>query len=395
MQNKIKLPFLTLLLMISFASVNAVLFTPALPDIANYYAISSNTAQLTISWFLIGYAVGQLLYGPLANRFGRKPALYMGISLEILSSLLCVLAGVIKDYQLLILGRFMLALGAGVGLKMTFTIVNECYEPKMASQKLSYLLIAFAITPGLGVALGGYLNNHFGWISCFYATALYGLFLLFLSTRLPETRMDLDYDALKIKHLLRSYIQQFKNKGLVLGSLYLGGGSCFVYVFAALAPFIAINLLNMNSVDYGLANLLPPIGLLAGSLMSARLVKKYPLKFVIRIGVLFTCLGTIWMLLAMLLQVSALFALFFPMMLSYFGLSMIIANSSSIAMSETTDKAHGSAVMNFLNMGLVTLVVLSLNLISIKALLLPIIYMVICVGLVVMNKSITAYDKST
>src|SRR5690349_18525902 len=104
--------FLTLLLMISFASVNAVLFTPALPAIADFYAISDSEAQLTITLFLIGYAVGQLIYGPIANRFGRKPALYAGIILQIISSLLCVFAGIIHVYSILVLGRLFLALGS-------------------------------------------------------------------------------------------------------------------------------------------------------------------------------------------------------------------------------------------------------------------------------------------
>src|SRR3990167_4543661 len=101
MEARHTLPFFTLLLMISFASVNAVMFTPALPDIANFFDITHDSAQLTISWFLIGYALGQLLYGPLANRFCRKPAIYGGISLQIISSFICVLAGIIHQYPLL------------------------------------------------------------------------------------------------------------------------------------------------------------------------------------------------------------------------------------------------------------------------------------------------------
>src|SRR5471030_3210138 len=111
MQNKPNLPFITLIMLISFASVNAVLFTPALPNIAHFFSITHAAAQQTITWFLIGYALGQLVYGPLANRFGRKPALYGGISLQIVSSLLCALSAAMHEYALLILGRFMLALG--------------------------------------------------------------------------------------------------------------------------------------------------------------------------------------------------------------------------------------------------------------------------------------------
>lgn len=374
-----RLPFFTLLLLISFASVNAVLFTPALPSIAQYFGISEDTAQQTITWFLVGYAIGQLIYGPLSNRFGRKPALYAGISLQILSSFLCVLAGVIHEYWLLVIARFMLALGSGVGLKMTFTLVNECYEPKMASQKTSYLMLAFAITPGVGVALGGILNTYYGWTSCFYACAFYGLALLFFVARLPETQKILNYNALKLKHLLHGYSSQFCNSQLIAGGLLMGSATCFVYVFAAIAPFIAINIFGLNSSEYGLANILPPIGLILGSIVSARLSKKYALSSIIRVGILIASLGAILMLALMLMQWPILLSLFLPMIIIYFGLCFVLANASATAMSHVSDKAHGSAVMNFINMGLATLVVLSIGAFSMKTLLLPTIYIVLCI----------------
>jgi len=393
-----RLPFFTLLLLISFASVNAVLFTPALPNITHFFGIGEDTAQQTITWFLVGYALGQLVYGPIANRFGRKPALYAGISLQIISSLLCVLAGAVHEYWVLVVARFMLALGSGVGLKMTFTLVNECYEPKIASQKVSYLMLAFAITPGLGVALGGILNTYYGWTSCFYAGAIYGLALLFFVARLPETQKTLNLNALKIKHLLHGYGGQFKNMQLLTGGLLMGGSTCFVYVFAAVAPFIAINIFGMNSAEYGMANILPPIGLIFGSLIGAKLAKKYLLESIIRAGILIAGAGVALMFIAMLMHFSILFSLFLPMIIIYFGLCFILANASTIAMSHVSDKAHGSAVMNFINMGLATLVVLSLGLFPMKTLLLPSIYLVLCIAMMGMyiafaNKKETNYDK--
>lgn len=376
-----QLPFITLLLLISFASVNAVLFTPALPNIAEFFAVSEDKAQHTITWFLVGYALGQLLYGPIANRFGRKPALYSGISLQIISSLLCVLAGAIHEYGLLVFARFMLALGSGVGLKMTFTLVNECYEPKIASQKISYLMLAFAITPGLAVTLGGILSTYYGWTSCFYAGAVYGILLLFLVMRLPETQTILNYDALKFDHLVHGYLSQFKNIKLIMGGLLMGGSTCFVYVFAAVAPFLAINLYGMSSAQYGFANMLPPIGLILGSLVGARLSTKFPLGLIIKSGIIVTSCGVVFMFFASLLNLPLLFSLFLPMIIIYFGLCFVLANTSTLAMSCVSDKAYGSAVMNFLNMGLATIVVLCLGMFSIQPLLLPFIYLLLAIAM--------------
>jgi DHA1 family bicyclomycin/chloramphenicol resistance-like MFS transporter len=393
MQNKYHISFFTLLLMISFASVNAVLFTPALPAIANFFTISASEAQKTMTCFLIGYALGQLLYGPLANRFGRKPTLYIGISLQILSSILCVLPNKVPVFSILVLGRFLLALGSGVGLKMTFTLVNECYPPKVASEKIAYLILAFAITPGLSVALGGVLNTHFGWASCFYAGAIYGVILLLLVARLPETHPTLDYNALKLKHLLHEYGLQFKNMRLVAGGLLMGCSSSIVYVFAAAAPFIAIHLYNMNSSEYGFANLLPPIGLIIGSLVSAQLAKKYDLKKIILFGIIFFGVGITGMSIAILLNASILTTLFICMIPIYFGLSMIIANSSTVAMSTTIDKAHGSAVLNFINMGFTTLIVIGLRFLPIRMGMLPTLFFFLCVAMMLLHKSLGSSTK--
>ena len=379
METKHTLPFFTMLLMISFASVNALLFTPALPDIAAYFAITHDTAQLTISWYLIGYAVGQLLYGPLANRFGRKPAIYGGIILQIISSLICVSAGTFHNFSILVIGRLLLAFGSGVGLKMTFTLVNECYPPKIAGQKISYLILAFAITPGLGAALGGVLNQNFGWTSCFYAGAVYGLILLALTTRLPETVSQLDYNALKLQHVLQSYTVQFKNYRLVAAAMMMGVSTCFVYTFAAIAPFVAITILGMNSAEYGLANILPALGLGAGSLISAQLAESFDQSIMIKGGISIAMIGASWMLVAAFLHADAIQSIFVPMMIIYFGLSAVLANASTIAMSDVEDKSHGAAVMSFINMGLATVVVLLLGFLPMSAYLMPGLFLIYCI----------------
>ena len=381
-----KLPFFTLLLMISFASVNAVLFTPALPNIAEYFAITSGVAQQTITWFLIGYALGQLLYGPIANRFGRKPALYTGITIQIVSSLVCAFAGSLHCYFILVLGRFFLALGSGVGLKMAFTLVSECYEPKVASQKLAYLMIAFAVTPALGVMIGSFLISYFNWTSTFYACTLYGLLLLVLVYRLPETKTKLDLHALHFEHLINAYLVQFKNKKLIIGGFIMGGSTAFVYLFAALAPFVAMSILHMDATNYGMANLIPSIGLVLGSVVSAQLAKKYQQSFIIKIGIFISFIGGCLMLAFALLKMSALITLFFPMMICYFGLAFVFANASTLALSQTEDKAHGSAVLNFINMSVTTILVLLVGIIAVKTLLLPIIFLLIASGMMLLMR---------
>lgn len=377
--------FMTLVMMISFASVNAVLFTPALPQISHYFSISDVVAQHTISWFLVGYAIGQLFYGPVSSRFGRKKALYVGIGVQIVSSLMCALAGYVHAFWLLMLGRFLLALGSGVGLKMTFTYINSCFTPRDAAAVTSYLALSFAVTPGLSVALGGYISTHASWMACFYAGAIYGIILLLMCTTLPETQEQLNKYALKLNHLIKDYLEQFKNVNLLAGGVLVGICTCFVYVFAALAPFVVINLMGFDTSEYGLANLLPPIGLILGSVTSAKMAKKMPLVTTIRTGAVITGIGVIMMLGFVVLQLPVLLSIFVPVIVVYFGLSLIMANASVIAMNGVIDKSHGSAVMSFINMGFTTVIVLSLGYLPIREIILPMVFLALTMLLFILS----------
>jgi len=166
----------------------------------------------------------------------------------------------------------------------------------------------------------------------------------------------------------------------------MGSTTSFVYLFAALAPFVAINLLKMSSAEYGLANILPSCGLITGSLCSAILAKRYQLESLILGGIAFATVGTLCMGLAVALQLNAILSLFIPMIIIYFGSAFILANASSLAMSNVHDKAHGSAVMSFINMGMATFAVLSLEFFTLDTYLLPLFYLILCGGMMVFFK---------
>lgn len=369
--------FIFLMLLISFGSVSAVLFTPALPQISQYFGISSNAAQLTVTVFLIGYAVGQLIYGPLANRFGYKPAIYIGIIGEIIGALLCIFSAPLHAFSLLIAARLLMALGASVGLKMTFTIVAEAYKDKQAAATISYLMTGFAVMPSLSVALGGFLTTHLGWQSCFYFLVLYGLLLMFLNYRAPELSQVLDQSALSLKQITSKYSRKLKNTQLTLSAALMGLSTAFVYLFAAQAPFLAMNYFKLSPDQYGLWNLIIPIGLIVGSQISALLVKKFePLK-VLFFGVILMFLGIFPLLVFFIFNIMEPWALFLPMIIIYGGISFIFPNASVLAMQHVSDKASASAMMSFINMGIATLIVLITGIMHQSWLLMPITFLIL------------------
>lgn len=381
-----KITFIVLLFLISFASGNAVLFTPALPNIAAFFSVSNHVVQQTMIYFLVGYSLGQLIYAPFANRYGRKIALYLGIGLAILSNLLCILAGQIHMFQWLLVGRFFLALGSGVGLKMTFTLVNEYYSPNIAARKIPHLLTSSAMVPALVVAIAGFLNEHFGWCSCFYAGLFYSLIAFILVTRLQETQLESNPDALQIKQLYRHYLAQFSNGRIFWAGALIGSCTAFIYIFAALAPFVAINLLGMKSATYGLNNLLPAMGLILGSLLGPKLNQKYSAVTLIQAGVISAATGVAIMAIAISLKLTPTISIFLPMILIYLATSLIFSNSSTLALNAVTDKAHASAVMNFINMSATTIAVFFTSLFTITLGLLPLVFIVLILLMLISYK---------
>lgn len=395
MSETTKLPLSSLWLLISFAAVNAVMFTPALPGISDYFKVSDKVAQLSVTLFLLGYAIGQLLYGPLSNRFGRKPALYIGISIQIISSLTCILAGYVHEFSVLVIARFLLAIGSGVGLKVSVTMVNECYPPQQASQTLSILMLAFAVAPGLSVALGGVLNENYGWMSCFYAGAIYGIILLPLAASLPETLAQKDVKGLQWKHLIHAYGHEFSQMKIIAGGCLVGVNGALFYIFAAMVPFIAIDLSGMTSQEYGFANMIPLAGLALGSLVSAKLTQRYTLMVIIKIGIGIATTGVVLMLILVALQLPILISIFFTMFIVSAGQIMVLANASTTAMSLAKDKAHGSAVVNFIAILLSTIGVVSLGAFKTRPIYLPLIYMGFCLFSMLMYSILSKREGKT
>lgn len=343
-------PLFILILLVSFASVSAVLFTPALPEIALKLGITDAKAQLTITVFLIGYALGILPYGPLSNRYGRKPTIYIGITLAIVGCLLILLVQKYHFFWLMILGRLLMALGSCVGIKIVFTIVGDLYQHEKATKIISYLMLSFAMVPAIAVAIGGFLVSSFGWMSCFYFLTGYSVLLLLLTVFIPETCSAKDLHALRLNKIAEGYLLKLKNKKLISYALMIGCGTSIIYLFAAQAPFIGINYIRLSPEEYGLLNFIPPIGLVIGSILANALAGKKDPSYIILIGTVFALLIAAVMLLFFLFNIINVWTLFIPMALLYIGESLIFANATSLAMTHAKNKSYASATLNFINM---------------------------------------------
>jgi DHA1 family bicyclomycin/chloramphenicol resistance-like MFS transporter len=343
---------LILIIMSSFASMGAIIFTPALPEIGEYFNVSQGHSQLTISLFLLGYAIGQLIYGPLANRFGRKPAFFIGVFISTLGSIFSILSEPFQSFELLIFGRVLEALGSSAGFVISFTIINDHYYPEQSRRVVAYLMLSFAIVPGMATFIGGILVAHFHWVSCFYFLLFYGLLLGIAASLLKETSTSISKQALHFRQIKKGYTIAFKDKLLRTVSLFFGLSGMCVYIYAATMPFIAINYFKMTPQEYGLIGLIPYVGTALGSLISARLSATLNAKSLMKIGLIIDVIVSMTIAISFYFYFINIWFLILCGFCFMFGNCLIAGNGASIATTKVEDKANASAIMSFITVSM-------------------------------------------
>ncbi|GLR62818.1 multidrug effflux MFS transporter [Marinospirillum insulare] len=188
-------------------------YLPAMPEIASSLSVSIHQIELTLSVFLVGFALGQLIGGPLSDRYGRRATIISGLSLYILGGLM---AGVSDSIELLWIARLLQALGGGLGVVNTMAVIRDLYSGREAAKALSRVVAIMMAAPLFAPFLGSGLLLVSGWRSIFVALAVYGvLLLLMLAWKLPETKREATGPS---QNALRRYLEVLKHRP-VLGFL--------------------------------------------------------------------------------------------------------------------------------------------------------------------------------
>lgn len=344
-----------LLSYISIASFSAAILTPALPQIQLQFGLHTGEIEWVVSAFLLGYVLGQLIYAPLANRWGRLIALRIGLSINLIGILLCFLCLTTHSYSLLIAGRLVSALGSASGLACTLMLINEWLAESQRKTAMAYTILSFTLGIGLAVTLGGLITEYWHWTDCFLLLFIHGVLMLTGTWLFKETLQN--KQAINLNTMLRVYKQALASQTLVLFALVVGFCSVISYCFAAAGPKIANDLLYLSAAEYGYWNLANMLGMLLGGFWAKSLLNRFPAMQVIVLGLIGCALGTL-SLLAMLHENSSSAAWFFLSTLSlYLFGGLLFAGGSLIASNALADKASASAMMSFINMSSAVLAV--------------------------------------
>jgi DHA1 family bicyclomycin/chloramphenicol resistance-like MFS transporter len=301
------------------------MYLPSLPDIARLLGASPAQVQLTISTYLIGFAVGQIFYGPISDRHGRKPVLLAAIAIYCLATLVCMLA---TSIEVLMIFRGMQAFGGCGAIVLARAIVRDLYSGVQAGRELSTIASVMALAPVIAPLIGGVLQMLFGWRANF--AALLGIGLLLAATawlRLPETLSTRSAEPVSPASILRSFRIIASNRAYLA---YLGlAAFSFAGLFAWIsgASFVLQDLYGLSALSFGVAFACGSVGYMAGSALAARLVVRIGLNNTIGIGVCGLALGGLGMVAAVASGLMSAASLVIPMAVYLAGMGMVLGQA--------------------------------------------------------------------
>jgi DHA1 family bicyclomycin/chloramphenicol resistance-like MFS transporter len=293
------------------------LYLPALPAIRRDLGASDAQAQLTLSALVIGFALAQLVYGPLSDRLGRRPILLAGLAIFVAASVAAMLA---PSIEALVAARFLQGVGACSATVMGRAIVRDLFDPARGARALAQVFFLLGLAPMFGPLLGGYLAVWFGWRAPFGVLLAAGVVLWLASWRLlAETNRQLDPTATDFATLAA-------NAGrIVANRIFVGYAACFTFTYCGLfaflsaSAFVLIEVLGVPPERYGLWFMLAVAGNMTGAYVCSRLTHRLSLRRLLSIGAAVTAGAGIAILALALAGVAHPLAIIAPVAAYLFG----------------------------------------------------------------------------
>lgn len=329
--------------------VSMMVFTPAMPEMVRVFDTTEAMVKLTLSFYFAGFAISQLICGPLSDGFGRKPAVYGFIGIYLVATLFGLFAPTIEG---VIAARFLQGVGAGVGLAMARAIVRDLYTTESAVRIMNLIIMMLSIGPSLSPVLGGLVMELAGWQAIFLVMlALAVLILLVTRFAMVET-VPRDLSRIRPRALVTSY-------RMLLGNLYFMSASMIpafsigaIYALATILPFILMNRIGLSPVMFGLAMMFQSMSFLAGNLMMRFAMRRVHSFRLIPVGLAILLASLVLMPLPLLLQEEpGVLSIMGPVGLYCIGVAFFLPTLSTAALGPFPTMAGAAASLGgFLQM---------------------------------------------
>jgi MFS transporter, DHA1 family, multidrug resistance protein len=326
------------------------MYLPGFPAIAKDLKTDIAHVGFSLTSYFIGIAVGQLIYGPLIDRFGRKKPLLIGLSIFVLASLGCALA---PSVEWLIGLRLLLALGGCVGMVASRAMVRDLFPLKDIPNVFSTLMLIMGVAPIIAPTIGGYVTAAFGWQYIFVVLAIIASAVLFAVARLlPESKGADVSISLKPQFILRDFASVLKERTFLTYAIGSSLASAGLFAYISGSPFVFMEYFGLSDKMYGIAFAMNAAGYITGSQFNRLLLRRQTSEQItLKVGVLqfVAAMALLFGSLTGSLNAVGTLLLLFSFM---FSLGVINPNASALAMAPFTKNAgSASAILGSMQMG--------------------------------------------
>jgi DHA1 family bicyclomycin/chloramphenicol resistance-like MFS transporter len=322
--------------LMAFTSLSTDIYLPAMPLMAKDL---QGDAELTITGFLIGFCIAQLIWGPVSDHFGRRLPLFIGMVLFVIGSAGCALS---TDIGQIVFWRVFQALGACTGPMLARAMIRDLFSRTRAAQMLSTLMIIMAIAPIAGPLLGGQMIKVTSWHSIFWLLAVFGTLMLISLFWLPETLPEEKRVKASLRSAFRNYYILLSNTQYMRFTLCLTFYYIAAYAFITGSPFVYITYFGVEPQHYGWLFAINIVGLMAVSMVNRRLVHRYPLETLLRFAVCIAMLAALMLALATGAGIGGI-GLIAAAVFVFFAMNGVIAATSTAAALDAVPNVAGSA----------------------------------------------------
>ncbi|MBU6189454.1 MAG: multidrug effflux MFS transporter [Betaproteobacteria bacterium] len=335
-----------ILFVIGFMAMQPIatdVYLASLPAIGEAFAVGASGAQLTLSMFFAGFALSQLIVGPLADRFGRRPIAIAGCTLYVGASLAGAFA---PSLAVLLAARLVQAIGTCCVVICARAIVRDCHGPEQAAQVMSRALAWMALAPITGPLLGGLLEETFGWRANLIAIAAAGAVMLWFALRnLAETNRHRNPQATAPRELASTYALIIRSRTFLTYTFFATGTFCALYSFISGSPFVAIRVLGIAPREFGLLFGGVVIGFIVGAALGRRGLPRWGIAGTIRRGAILQASGGVTLLTLALLDVQTVWSLMGPMFIILLGHGLVQPSSQMGAIGPFPRQAGAAAAL--------------------------------------------------
>lgn len=336
-----------LALLTALGPLSTDMYLPSLPDIADRLNTDEARTQLSLSVFLFGFAAGMLIYGPIADRIGRKPVLLIGLGLFGVSSLVCFAS---PSIETLIGARFFQALGAAGPVVLARAIVRDLTKAEMAGRLLSYMGSIMGLVPAIAPILGGVLHEAFGWRVNFLVMAGLCFGLAVTAVRLlPETLSGTNRPPRGLPEIIRNYRDLLRSRVYLYYVLCASLSFCGLFAFISGSSFILQGVYGLSPTIFGLSFTFMVAGYIGGTLIGGRLTMKLGIDRLIMYGGVLLAAGGLIMTFMTVTHVAGAFAIILPMAIYSAGVGLMMPQSMAGALTPFPEKAGtASSLLGFI-----------------------------------------------